>query len=119
MAPLDEAPYHYVMDCHKLHTDDSGSGACTGQKERKPGVSGRMYVTTEAQVHQIRQRHGSPSRQTGRENILSNTLRHYHGVLQADAFAGYDRLFSPEREGGPLTKPHVGPMPAEKSMMSI
>ncbi len=31
-------------------------------------------------------------------------LRHYHGVLQADAFAGYDRLFSPEREGGPLTE---------------
>jgi hypothetical protein len=25
-------------------------------------------------------------------------------VLQADAFAGYDRLFSPEREGGPLTE---------------
>lgn len=31
-------------------------------------------------------------------------LRHYHGVLQADAFAGYDRLFSAEREGGPLTE---------------
>ena len=25
-------------------------------------------------------------------------------MLQADAFAGYDRLFSPEREGGPLTE---------------
>jgi transposase len=23
MAPLDEALYHYVMDCHKLHTDDT------------------------------------------------------------------------------------------------
>ncbi|WP_267461754.1 IS66 family transposase [Klebsiella pneumoniae] len=24
--------------------------------------------------------------------------------MLADAFAGYDRLFSPEREGGPLTE---------------
>ncbi len=31
-------------------------------------------------------------------------LRKYHGVLQADAYGGYDRLFSPEREGGPLTE---------------
>jgi hypothetical protein len=23
MAPLDEALYHYVMDCRKLHTDDT------------------------------------------------------------------------------------------------
>ena len=27
-----------------------------------------------------------------------------HGVLQADAFAGYDRLFSAERNDGPLTE---------------
>ena len=34
-------------------------------------------------------------------------LPHYHGingVLQADAFGGYDRLFSAERNGGPLTE---------------
>ena len=31
-------------------------------------------------------------------------------LLQADAFAGYDRLFSPEREGRPPDqKPYVGP----------
>jgi transposase len=68
MAPLDEALYHYVMDCHKLHTDDTPVPVLApGRRRRKPGVSGRMYVTTEAQVHQIRQRHGSPSRQTGRK----------------------------------------------------
>jgi hypothetical protein len=42
-------------------------------------------------------------------------LRHYHGVLQADAFAGYVRLFSAEREGGPLTEATR----AEKSTTSI
>ncbi|HCP9052805.1 TPA: transposase, partial [Escherichia coli] len=31
-------------------------------------------------------------------------LRPFRGILQADAFAGYDRLFSAEREGGALTE---------------
>ncbi len=31
-------------------------------------------------------------------------LRSFRGVLQADAFAGYDRLFSTSREGGVLTE---------------
>jgi|GEM_PF-1822993 hypothetical protein len=28
--------------------------------------------------------------------------RHFHGVLQADAYTGYDQLFSDERKGGTL-----------------
>ncbi|CAJ1281395.1 IS66 family transposase ISEc23 [Escherichia coli] len=31
-------------------------------------------------------------------------LRPFRGILQADAFTGYDRLFSAEREGGALTE---------------
>ncbi|WP_139769417.1 IS66 family transposase, partial [Salmonella enterica] len=31
-------------------------------------------------------------------------LRPFRGILQADAFSGYDRLFSAEREGGALTE---------------
>jgi transposase len=104
MAPLDEALYHYVMDCRKLHTDDTPVPVLApGRRRRKPGVSGHMSVITEARVHQIRQRHGSPSHRTDRKHPQQH-LRHYHGVLQADAFAGYDRLFSAEREGGPLTE---------------
>jgi hypothetical protein len=76
-----------------------------------------MYVTTEAQVHQIRQRHGSPSARPAGKHPQQH-LRHYHGVLQADAFAGYDRLFSPEREG-PLTEAACWAHAREKSMMSI
>jgi transposase len=33
MAPLDEALYHYVMNCRKLHTDELGAGAGAGQKD--------------------------------------------------------------------------------------
>lgn len=57
---------------------------------------------TEARVHKIRQRSGSPSHQTGRENIFSNTFTTI--MVWADAFAGYDRLLSAEREGGPLAE---------------
>ena len=75
MAPLDEALYHYVMDCHKLHTDDtSGSGACTGRKKTK---TGRIwtYVRDDRSAGSSDPPAAwfafSPDRQ---ENILSNTF---------------------------------------------
>lgn len=37
-------------------------------------------------------------------NTLDEALNHHHGVLRADVFAGYDRLFSAEHKGGLLTK---------------
>lgn len=46
-------------------------------------------------------RHLRCSRQTDKENILSNT---FGTIMVWDAFAGYVRLFSAEREGGPLTE---------------
>ncbi|HAG0930186.1 TPA: IS66 family transposase [Salmonella enterica] len=33
-----------------------------------------------------------------------NHLRHFHGVLQCDGYAGYEALFSADRKGGPLTE---------------
>jgi transposase len=68
MAPLDEALYRYVMDCRKLHTDDTPVPVLApGRRRRKPGASGRMCVMTEALDRQTRQRHGSPSPLTDRE----------------------------------------------------
>ncbi|EEY9550388.1 IS66 family transposase, partial [Escherichia coli] len=43
----------------------------------------------------------SPDRQ-GKHPVQH--LRPFRGILQADAFSGYDRLFSAEREGGALTE---------------
>lgn len=38
MAPLDEALYRYVMDCHKLHTDDTPVPVLApGRKKTKTG----------------------------------------------------------------------------------
>ncbi len=38
------------------------------------------------------------------QSLSMQHLRPFRGILQADAFAGYDRLFSAEREGSALTE---------------
>lgn len=50
------------------------------------------------------QRSGSRTRRTGRGPPPEQHLCPFRGILQADAFTGYDRLFSAEREGGALTE---------------
>ncbi|VCZ23805.1 Putative transposase (identified by ISEscan HMM) [Escherichia coli] len=55
-------------------------------------------------VRHLLQRSGSRTRRTGRGNTPEQHLRPFRGILQADAFTGYDRLFSAEREGGALTE---------------
>ncbi len=54
-------------------------------------------------VRHLLQRSGSRTRRTGRKHPEQH-LRPFRGILQADAFTGYDRLFSAEREGGALTE---------------
>ncbi len=55
-------------------------------------------------VRHLLQRSGSRTRRTGRGKHPEQHLRPFRGILQADAFTGYDRLFSAEREGGALTE---------------
>ncbi len=105
MATLDEALYRYVMDCCKLHTDDTPVPVLApGRKKTK---TGRIwtYVRDDRNAGSSDPPAAwfafSPDRQGKHPQ---QHLQHYHGVLQADAFAGYDRLFSAERAGGPLTE---------------
>lgn len=105
MAPLDKALYRYVMDCRKLHTDDTPVPVLApGRKKTK---TGRIwtYVRDDRNAGSSDPPAAwfafSPDRQGKHPQ---QHLQHYHGVLQADAFAGYNRLFSAEREGGPLTE---------------
>ncbi len=56
-------------------------------------------------VRHLLQRSGSRTRRTGRGKTPGATPPPPSGgILQADAFTGYDRLFSAEREGGALTE---------------
>ncbi|HCQ0121426.1 TPA: IS66 family transposase, partial [Klebsiella pneumoniae] len=102
---LDEALYHYVMNCRKLHTDDTPVPVLApGRKKTK---TGRIwtYVRDDRNAGSSDPPAAwfaySPDRQ-GKHPELH--LRSFRGVLQADAFAGYDRLFSTSREGGVLTE---------------
>jgi transposase len=120
MAPLDEALYHYVMDCRKLHTDDTPVPVLApGRKKTK---TGRIwtYVRDDRNAGSSDPPAAwfasSPDRQGKHPQ---QHLRHYHGVLQADAFAGYDRLFSAERDGGPLTEAACWAHARRKSTTSI
>ncbi len=54
-------------------------------------------------VRHLLRRSGSRTHRTGRKHPEQH-LRPFRGILQADAFTGYDRLFSAEREGSALTE---------------
>ncbi len=101
MTPLNDALYRYVMNTRKLHTDDTPVKVLAlGLKRRKQGASGRMSGMIAMRVRHLLRRSGSRTHRTGRGNTRSNTS----APLQADAFNGYDRLFSAEREDGALTE---------------
>ncbi|UYA60757.1 Mobile element protein 1 [Pectobacterium sp. F1-1] len=105
MAPLDEALCRYVMDSHKLHTDDTPVPVLV------PGIKKTKTRRIWTYVRDDRSAGSSDPPAAWFAFSLDRQgkhpqqhLRHYHGVLQADAFAGCDRLFSAEREGDPLTE---------------
>ncbi|BDB91034.1 hypothetical protein VEGS20_44400 (plasmid) [Escherichia coli] len=111
---MNDALYRYVMNTRKIHTDDTPVKVLApGQKKAK---TGRIwtYVRDDRNVGSSSPPAVwfaySPNRQGKHPE---QHLRPFRGILQADAFTGYDRLFSAEREGGALTEVRAGPMPGE------
>ncbi|MEJ6231307.1 IS66 family transposase [Escherichia coli] len=93
------------MNTRKIHTDDTPVKVLApGQKKAK---TGRIwtYVRDDRNVGSSSPPAVwfaySPNRQGKHPE---QHLRPFRGILQADAFTGYDRLFSAEREGGALTE---------------
>ncbi len=104
MTPVNDALYRYVMNTRKVHTDDTPVKVLApGQKKAKTGRIWTYVRMIAMWVRHLLQRSGSRTRRTGRGNTEQH-LRPFRGILQADAFTGYDRLFSAEREGGALTE---------------
>ena len=68
MTPLNDALYRYVMN-----TDDDTPVKVLAQG-RKQDASERMSGMSEMRAHQSHRRSGSPTHQTGRENIRYNTF---------------------------------------------
>ncbi|EFD0959495.1 IS66 family transposase, partial [Escherichia coli] len=105
MTPLNDALYSYVMNTRKVHTDDTPVKVLApGRKKAKTGYIW-TYVRDDRNA-------GSPEPPAvwfayspdHQGKHPEQHLRPFRGILQADAFAGYDRLFSAEREGGALTE---------------
>ncbi|EER2138373.1 IS66 family transposase, partial [Escherichia coli] len=105
MTPLNDALYRYVMNTFKLHTDDTPVKVLApGRKKAKTGYIW-TYVRDDRNA-------GSPEPPAvwfayspdHQGKHPEQHLRPFRGILQADAFNGYDRLFSAEREGGALTE---------------
>ncbi len=73
MAPLDEALYRYVMDCHKLHTDDTPVPVLApGRKKTKTGRIWTYVRDDRNAGSSDRPQRSSPSRRIGKGNILNN-----------------------------------------------
>ncbi|EFG9451608.1 IS66 family transposase [Escherichia coli] len=105
MTPLNDALYRYVMNTCKVHTDDTPVKVLApGRKKAKTGYIW-TYVRDDRNA-------GSPEPPAvwfayspdHQGKHPEQHLRPFRGILQADAFNGYDRLFSAEREGGALTE---------------
>lgn len=101
MTPVNDALYRYVMNTRKVHTDDTPVKVLApGQKKAK---TGRIWTYVRDDRNEGSSSPPavwfaySPNRQGKHPE---QHLRPFRGILQADAFTGYDRLFSAEREGG-------------------
>ncbi|MUV02031.1 IS66 family transposase, partial [Escherichia coli] len=105
MTPLNDALYRYVMNTRKVHTDDTPVKVLT--PGRKKAKTGRIwtYVRDDRNAGSSEPPAVwfaySPDRQ-GKHPVQH--LRPFRGILQADAFSGYDRLFSAKREGDAQTE---------------
>ncbi|MGG5040814.1 IS66 family transposase, partial [Escherichia coli] len=105
MTPLNDALYRYVMNTFKLHTDDTPVKVLApGRKKAKTG-----YIWTYVRDDRNAGSSEPPAvwfaySPDHQGKHPEQHLRPFRGILQADAFTGYDRLFSAEREGGALTE---------------
>ncbi|MCW2482687.1 IS66 family transposase, partial [Candidatus Symbiopectobacterium sp. NZEC135] len=103
LSPLEEALQHYVLTDGKLHADDTPVPVLLpGNKKTK---TGRLwtYVRDDRNA-------GSPqppavwfAYSPDRKGIHPQThLADFSGVLQADAYAGFNELYRPGREAGEI-----------------
>ena len=68
----------------------------------RPAASGSMSATTGRSAGRSRRRLYFTPRATERASIPSRHLAGYAGILQADAYGGYNRLYLSDRRPGPI-----------------
>jgi transposase len=101
MTPLAQAIGRYVLQAYKVHGDDTPIRALGGKGGKVH--TGRLWVY-------VRDDRPSGSKAAPamwfqysvdrKGDHPARHLKHFSGVLQADAFAGYNALYDEDREGG-------------------
>ena len=102
LTPLHELVRQHVLGAERLHGDDTTVPVLAKGKT----VTGRLwaYVRDDRPFGQGEPAvlfHYSPDR---RGEHPEQHLADYGGILQADAYAGYNRLYLPERKPRPVTE---------------
>ena len=105
LQPLHRADRGHVLAAERLHGDDTTVHRSWRRGKTIKGTSGPMSETID------RLRDGAPpaalyyasrDRPTARKHPLQH-LQDFVGILQADAYGGYNELYQPSRLPGPIT----------------
>ncbi len=101
MAPLEEALRHYVLKCGKVHADDTPVPVLLrGNKKTRTGRLW-VYVRDDRNAGSLQPPAVwfgySPDR---KGQHPQEHLADFSGVLQTDAYAGFNGLYKPERKAG-------------------
>ena len=102
LAPLHELIRQHVLTAERLHGDDTTVPVLAKGKT----ITGRLwaYVRDDRPFGQgppaVLFRYSRDRRGEHPEQHLAG----YAGILQADAYSGFSRLYGPTRAGGPITE---------------
>ena len=102
LAPLHELIRQHVLAAERLHGDDTTVPVLAKDKT----ITGRLwaYVRDDRPFGQgvpaVLFRYSRDRRGEHPERHLAD----YSGILQADAYSGFSRLYEPTRAGGPITE---------------
>jgi len=103
LTPLAEAVGRYVLKAYKVHGDDTPIRALGGKGGKVH--TGRLWVYVRDDRPSGEQAAPAAWFQYSLDRKGEHPakhLRHFSGVLQADAFAGYNALYEEDRAGGPI-----------------
>src|SRR5436190_22730939 len=117
LMPLVEAIRRHVFAAERIHADDTTVPVLAKGKTR----TGRLWTY----VRDDRPFSGPEppaamffySRDRGGEHPEEHLAR-YAGLMQADAYAGYNRLYEAHRKPGPIIEVHAGRMRDANSLIS-
>ena len=102
LMPLVEAIRAHVFAAERMHGDDTTVPVLAKERTR----IGRLWVLCPRRPAvrraRLRRRRRSSTRPTARASIPSGTWPGSPGIMQADAYGGFNRLYEPGRQPGPI-----------------